>query len=166
MQITNTFPRRSGRAVRRSAIVLLAAATAFLTVTGAGAGAQESFASEVIPAAPAGKTIGTTFGWFVLQGKPPRRQVESELITITPAGFEPAVLTRPKGPFFLFVDNRSGLNSVSLRLDRVAGNRLHEVHVPREQLDWAEIFDLNPGEYVLSEADHPAWSCKITITPN
>lgn|SRR5262249_22618582 len=90
--------------------------------------------------------------------------LRAELITITPRGFEPAEITRPKGRFLLAVDNRSGLDEVTLRLDRVAGNRLHEVRVPRKELDWSEVFDLNPGQYVLTEANNPRWACRFTIT--
>jgi hypothetical protein len=42
---------------------------------------------------------------------------------------------------------------------------LHEVHVPREQQDWNDIMELEPGSYVLTEAEHPKWTCRITITP-
>jgi hypothetical protein len=98
------------------------------------------------------------------QGGATKNKIEAELITITPRGFEPAEITRSKGRFLLAVDNRSGLDEVTLRLDRVAGNRLREVNVPRKELDWSEAFDLNPGQYVLSEANHPQWICRLTIT--
>lgn len=101
---------------------------------------------------------------FALQNASASEHLESELVTIRPEGFDPAAITRPKGRFFLFVDNRSGLDAVTLRLDRVAGNRLHDVRVPREKLDWTEMVDLTPGEYLLTEADHLNWVCKITIT--
>ena len=65
----------------------------------------------------------------------------------------------------LFVDNRSGLEEVTLRVDRVAGPRLHEVRVPREMLDWNEEINLTPGQYVLTEASHPDWVCRITVNP-
>jgi hypothetical protein len=99
------------------------------------------------------------------RAKPTPTRLDSVLITINRRGFEPAALSRPKGKFFLLVENRSGLREVDLRLDRVAGNRLHEVKVPREQLDWAELLDLNPGEYRLTEAGRSDWACRITITP-
>jgi hypothetical protein len=98
------------------------------------------------------------------QGQSARTKLEAELVTIRPHGFEPKEITRPKGRFILAVDNRSGLEEVNLRLDQVAGNRLHQVRVPREHLDWSEVFDLHPGNYVLTEANHPNWVCRITIT--
>src|SRR6266508_4488481 len=36
-------------------------------------------------------------------------RIESELITITPRGFEPKEITRPTGEFLLVINNRSGL---------------------------------------------------------
>lgn len=89
---------------------------------------------------------------------------DSVLITITPGGFDVGQITSPAVPFFLLVENRSGLDEVSLRLDRVAGPRLRQVTVAREQLDWSDLMDLSPGEYVLSEGNHPSWTCHITIT--
>ena len=92
-------------------------------------------------------------------------RLQAQLITLRPFGFEPKQITRSEGRFLLMVDNRSGLREMSLRLDRVAGNRLHEVRVPRERLDWREFFELTPGRYTLTEANHPDWVCDITITP-
>ena len=56
------------------------------------------------------------------------------------------------------------MREVDLRLDRVTGNRLRKVKAPSGQLDWTELLDLNPGEYRLTEAKHPDWVCRITIT--
>ena len=93
-------------------------------------------------------------------------QLESELITIWPRGFDPSTIRRPAGRFFLAIENRSGLDSVTLRIDRVAGNRLKEAAVSGGQMDWIDVLDLTPGDYVVTEADHPGWVCNITITPN
>jgi len=90
--------------------------------------------------------------------------IEAELVTVTPHGFEPQQLTRPPGPFLLMLDNRSGLGQVNLHLSREAGAQLREVPVPREQPDWSEVIALPPGRYVLTEADHPRWLCRLTIT--
>lgn len=93
-------------------------------------------------------------------------RIEGEIITISRGGFEPTEITRPKGRFAVFVENRSGLEGVTLRLDRIAGNRLRDVNVPRDKLDWDDVLDLTPGQYVITEAGHPDWVCTITITPN
>lgn len=93
--------------------------------------------------------------------KPTR--VETELVTIQPQGFEPKQITRPVGRFNLLVDNRSGLEDVSLQIDVETGPRLRSVHVNRSQLDWNDVFDLPPGNYTLTEANHSDWVCRITI---
>ena len=94
-----------------------------------------------------------------------KERVEGEIIAISPHGFEPAEITRVHKHFVLVIDNRSGLAEVNLRLDRDRGNRLREVRVPREKRHWSDDLDLAPGRYLLSEANHPNWSCHITITP-
>jgi hypothetical protein len=91
---------------------------------------------------------------------------DSVLITITPGGFNTTEITSPPIPFFLLIENRSGLSELSLRLDRLAGNRLRQASVGREQPDWSDLLDLTPGSYVLSEANHSDWNCRITITPH
>ena len=100
----------------------------------------------------------------VLNAISDQERVETELLTITSIGFEPGEITRPQGNFFLEVDNRSGLSEVDLRLDSEHGNRIHQKRVPREQLDWYQPLELRPGRYVLTEANHPEWVCRITIT--
>jgi hypothetical protein len=89
---------------------------------------------------------------------------ESELITITPHGFEPQEITRSQGRILLMVDNQSDLPATSLQLTREAGPLVNEMRVPREQPNWSEAIDLRPGRYVLTESDHPDWQCRITIT--
>ena len=100
----------------------------------------------------------------VPQRRRPLADFESELITITPHGFEPREITRPQGRFLLMVDNRSGLSGTALALTREAGARTHEMHVPREEPNWSDVVNLPPGRYVLTESDHPRWACRITIT--
>ena len=97
------------------------------------------------------------------QGNAPQ-PMEAEGITIRPTGFEPAEIKRDIGEFFLVVHNRSWLGEVELRLDQEAGNRLHDVRVRREKLDWGSPLDLHPGRYVLTEANHPGWACHIIVT--
>jgi hypothetical protein len=94
----------------------------------------------------------------------PIADFESELITITPHGFEPQSITRPHGRFLLMIDNRSGLAAPALTLTREPSERVRELQVPRETPNWSDVVNLPPGQYVLSEPSHPGWSCLITIT--
>ena|SRR6266498_2247536 len=98
--------------------------------------------------------------------KKTKERVEGEIIAISPHGFEPVEITRPHKHFILVIDNPSGLSEINLRLDRERGNRLREVRVAREKRNWSDDLDLEPGRYVLSEANHPQWICHITITPD
>ena len=101
------------------------------------------------------------------QGKPIAQRVEAEVVVLHRWGFDPATLTRPKGKFILVVDNRSGVVDLDLRLDKVAGSRVNEAHAAdHRQHDWINAVDLQPGDYQLTEANHPKWMCKITIKPN
>ena len=151
-----TRPRRSSVYISASLIVV-----ALVALSAIAAGARNWLTprpSAVTPAPPAHAYSSPQ------QGAHKRSQMEAEIITITPRGFEPAEITRPKGAFILVVDNRSDLEEVNFRLGREAGDRLKEVRAPREHPDWDEVVDLTPGSYVLTEADHPDWLCRINIT--
>src|SRR5215212_9849510 len=74
----------------------------------------------------------------------------TELITITPNGFDPAEITRPAGRVILEVDNRGGLEEVTLLLERENGPREREARVRRSELDWRGEVTLRPGTYVLA----------------
>lgn len=89
----------------------------------------------------------------------------SELLTIRPYGFEPPKITRQTGQFFLAIENRSQVEELSLSFERVGGQRFQEVRVQRGRPDISNTVDLPPGDYNLSEASHPGWTCRITITP-
>jgi len=140
---------------RRPAKFALVLLTAFVVTT------LVTFTSRARWSKPGSSTKQDT---AATQKKPDPVRVETELITITQRGFEPAVITRPKGPVFLLVNNKTGLEEPALRLDRVTGGKLHEAKVHKKKRVWAELFDLNPGQYVLTEANNPAWICRITIT--
>lgn len=98
-----------------------------------------------------------------IQTQPP--QLETELVTITPAGFEPAEITRAQGRFMLAVDNRSGLDEVDLYLERETGGRVNVALSRKGKLAWRETIDFPPGRYVLRAANDESWRCSIAITP-
>ena len=93
-----------------------------------------------------------------------RRKVIS--LKLTRQGFAPVSLAAPKGEYFLTVHTGTGLDDLDLRLDRESGQRMKSGRLSRETLRWNEYVELHPGNYVLAEASHPAWSCRITISPN
>ena len=91
-------------------------------------------------------------------------RVEVELITINARGFEPTEITRPKGRFVLAVRNKSGVAELALQLARENGNALHSARLPRGKRFWGNSLDLSPGAYLITEANHPDWIGRITIT--
>ena len=96
---------------------------------------------------------------------PPPDQLEAEVITILPGGFEPTEITRPKGRFLLSVENRSGLQHVEFQLSAETGIRVFQANRTWERADWNEVVNPPPGRYVLTETNHPTWQCVVTITP-
>lgn len=100
------------------------------------------------------------------QGKSERRKIEPVMITLKPTGFEPKEITRPQGLFLLIVNNRSNNPDITLRLDHETGRRTHEEHLHGGKIDWRQPVDLTPGRYVLTEPNHPEWTCSFTITGN
>lgn len=147
--------RRSTRHIRAALIVLILA-----TLIVIAAHARGWLTSR--PAASSSAFASASFGQQ--QETRQRSRMEAEIITITPLGFEPLEIMRPAGRFILVVDNRSGLDDVTLRLDLETGQRQQEVRIPREHPDWDSVVDLHPGTYLVTEASHPDWLCRITIT--
>ena len=92
-------------------------------------------------------------------------QLETEIVTITPAGFEPADITRSQGRFMLAIDNRSGLEEVDLYLERETEGRVNLAFSRKGKLAWRDTFDFPPGVYILRAANDESWRCRISITP-
>jgi hypothetical protein len=90
---------------------------------------------------------------------------EIELVTLRPAGFEPSEITRPKGAFVLFVEDRSGRENSSLGLQRANGERVRTVSLQRRRSEWNDVVDLTPGTYILQDVNNPALRCQINILP-
>ena len=91
--------------------------------------------------------------------------LEVELLTLRPAGFEPAEIVRPKGAFVLFIDDRSGKQKSLLVLQRATGERVRAVNLNRKKSEWNDVLDLAPGVYVLQDAGNHELRCQITIQP-
>ena len=135
----------------------------FLKGTGVGLAALGLFAMSV-ESRDAGKPESTE-----LESKPAAvaastEREEVEMVDVTPFGFEPSRVSRPHGQFVLAVHNHSGESQLSLRLDRVQGERLHEVRMDRVRRIWDQPLNLPPGDYILLETNHPGWQCRITIS--
>lgn len=96
---------------------------------------------------------------------PPPNLTQSLLLTVTPRGFDLKEITLPAVPFFLLVENRSGLSEMSLSFQVEGGPVIRTMRVQREDLDWAGLLVLAPGSYVISEASHPGQLCHLIVIP-
>ncbi|SRR6266571_2567456 len=90
--------------------------------------------------------------------------IDTELITLRRTGFEPAEVTRAKGPFLLSIDNKSELGEMNFRFLRENGSNERELRHKNDKFHLRQVVDLQPGRYTLSEANHPEWTCRISIT--
>jgi hypothetical protein len=115
-------------------------------------------------------TLVTVVGLAAIRGKQKpeangaaadKSNVHGLIFAIRPTGFDPPQIELVNGTYLFIVQNRCGIRDLTFRLEREAGAKLHEVH--DQKLQWKKQFDLNPGTYVLSVADHPEWRSVITV---
>jgi uncharacterized cupredoxin-like copper-binding protein len=102
----------------------------------------------------------------VAQSIQPPNMLETQRITLTPMGFEPAEVTRPAGRFLLAINDRSGQGDSRFVLRRSTGEQLREFRVagtPRKH-EWREVVNLPPGRYLLSDGDNPEHVCHLLLT--
>jgi hypothetical protein len=109
------------------------------------------------PAAPPAKPV--------VQGS--AEDIGVELLTVYTWGFDPREITRPVGRFYILLQNRSMLNNLDVRLNDLSGanSLVKQVEMLRGKTRQYDLYDLPPGEYILSESANPSWTCKVTITP-
>lgn len=98
------------------------------------------------------------------RSQPAPANMEVEIISITRNGFEPAEIRRPADPFLLAVNNHGRPTELSFEIYRVNGQKVHEMKGKKGEQHQRQILDLPPGQYVLKEASHPEWSCKILLS--
>jgi hypothetical protein len=95
---------------------------------------------------------------------PNHPQAEFLPVMLRLGGFVPREISRPAGEYVLSVNNQSGVPEVELRLQRENGERVHEAKVLRRKPYWRQLVRLTPGTYLITEASHPGWVCRITVT--
>lgn len=98
-----------------------------------------------------------------LHANTPSNDLEAELITILPNGFQPAEIVRPAGRFILVFDNQSRLQPLEFRLEQVGKAQVAEVHIGRK-IDSTKVLNLPPGEYRVIEVNHSDWTLKLTLS--
>jgi hypothetical protein len=93
----------------------------------------------------------------------PNQSLEGELVMITPDGFEPQEIERPAGRFLLSITNRSGIESLTIRLENEQHGKVREKSLPLETPYWREVINPPPGRYTITEANHPEWTFSLVI---
>ena len=84
-------------------------------------------------------------------------------LTIRPSGFEVKEMTVSAGNYFVVVQNATGLDQFSLRVERENGPRMIDFRSNRFKKHWKQMIHLVPGRYFISETDHPEWNCVVTV---
>ncbi len=102
----------------------------------------------------------------VARENPNRPQAELLPVMLRAGGFVPREISRPAGEYVLSVNNQSGIPGLELRLTRENGERMHEAKLSHRKPYLRQPLRLTPGTYMITEADHPEWVCRITVTAN
>jgi hypothetical protein len=93
-------------------------------------------------------------------------KIEVEILTLRENGFEPKVISRPKGAFHLALNNQSQLRELltfsmleekgrKLKDEKLNGGGKHRSNT---------LYNLSPGKYQLMVNEHPEWYCSFEIT--
>jgi hypothetical protein len=106
-------------------------------------------------------TIGGTPG--ISQSSAPVRHVPVMVLVVRPHGFEPDVVTTKEHHFFLVVQNLTGAGALTFHLTPIGGNPHADVVTSGSRAHHAELLDLTPGTWVLTEDKHASWTCQITV---
>ena len=91
------------------------------------------------------------------------RRLPTHLLALNIEGFEPAEVIWERKEFLLVIDNRTAITELTFQLNRVQGTHVKEIKLKARKQRSAGVFDLPPGQYVLTEVNHPDWVCNITI---
>ena len=99
---------------------------------------------------------------------PPGQQVRIVSTVLRLHGFEPADIPSVAGRTFLLIHNRTGLQDISLIVERQVGPQQKQlVHSARAERRhrWTATLELTPGTYVITEANFPKLACRVTVAP-
>lgn len=92
------------------------------------------------------------------------KEVEVEVIALRTGGFAPAQITRPRGPFLLVIDNRSGVEVSAFEIRHEDGSLRHSMRARGHKISWQQMLNLPPGRYLLQPPAYPSISCRLIIT--
>lgn len=144
----------------RAVLILAAVLLLIVAVTKAqfvNLGAQEdSVASAIAPVA-----IPSSLD----QSQEAGPEVKLVLLALVPEGFDTREMQLEPGEYLFIIGNRTALRDVSIRLEREGRERLAEAVVGGRRTDLKKRLRLTPGNYVVTAADNPEWTCRISVGP-
>jgi hypothetical protein len=85
------------------------------------------------------------------------------VVEMNRSGFSPSKVTHAANQHILYVRNVSGLPSSSLSLKDQTGVSWGQMATTLANPHWIQLLNLTAGTYTLTEANHPTWSCTITL---
>lgn len=91
----------------------------------------------------------------------PQGPVEEVKVRLSTSGFEPGEITRNPSPFYILVDNVNVTGEYTLQMKAENGTVIKEVKVQKGSAGWS--VNLGAGHYILTEAGHPQWTCRIIV---
>jgi hypothetical protein len=165
------------RGLRRRPLVaaLIFGLTVFVACTvwgfGVSAARREALPGALVVNPPVAASGPARAAVVVPQKDNPKDDTQVKLVTLTPRGFEPDEMLVSQKRFVLAIDNRSHLDEVFIQFSRITGNpaapasKLQDVKMPRAKVNANSVFELPPGDYLLTEANHPNWVCTFTVSP-
>ena len=110
----------------------------------------------IVSAVVLGKNLAGTLAFAEQQGG--RDEIRIEL---TSNGFAPTEVQHAPGRFAIAVENKTLSGEYTLRLKAEDGTVVSELQVQKGSSAWT--VDLQTGNYTLTEADHPQWTCRIIL---
>ena len=156
----NRLTKQTSHRLSSSVLIITATLLFAMTVicTGLACSRGTSLANpNQSPAVAIGKNenISTTTGNLQQGG---RDEVRIEL---TDNGFLPTQVSHLAGTFAIAVENTSARDEYTLRLKANDGTVLRDVAVEKGSTAWSVT--LQPGRYLLTEANHQQWICTINV---
>lgn len=95
----------------------------------------------------------------------PTEVVHVEPVTLTPQGFDPPKLVRPRGPFILLLHNRSGLkDDLDIDID-AADKKVKTVKLLSKHYDFGEVLRLPPGLYTVRVKGKGHYTLAVEVKP-
>lgn len=122
-----------------------------------------AFRSRRPPAPPKTPVVPAIQQIALAEGRD-KSKVEVLPIQLKSQGFVPREIKRPAGDYLFSVSNQSGSDEIDLTFQAEQRGRLSETRIKKERLRWRQKLSLTPGTYLLTEANHPDWVCRIVIS--